>query len=126
MEYPDQCKGSRSAAGDILWNNMAMQIPVEISWDSQENAEKFTVQINNNNNECIDIAFSLTNHVIVTLPYYGYYSVNICSVNRCGNTCLDSIFELKKPNDTMSCNRGEDEPCSIRFYIMLSTGIILS
>ena len=61
------------------------QVPVNVSWDSPENAQEFMLQIIGKNTDYIR---SLENDVTVLLPY-GNYSATLCAINRCGNTCQD-------------------------------------
>ena len=59
------------------------QTPVNISWDSPSNQE-FMLRIYNTDYN--DTVHSFENSVIVLLPP-GTYSITLCAINRCGNTC---------------------------------------
>ena len=63
-----------------------VQVPVNISWDSPEDAQEFILQIYNN--EFNDTMRSIENSLVVLLPY-GTYSATLCTVNRCGKICQD-------------------------------------
>ena len=70
------------------------RVPVNISWDSSENAQEFKLQINSTGyNNTIR---SLENSVTTFLPR-GNYSATICSINRCGETCRNysNIFSAE-------------------------------
>ena len=72
---------SASSSEDVI------QVPVNVSWDSPENAQEFMLQIKNTDYN--NIIHSLENSVTVLLPYYGTYSATLCAINHCGKICQD-------------------------------------
>ena len=71
-----------------------MQVPVNVSWDTPENAQEFMLQIQGTDyNNTIR---SLENSITVLLPP-GTYSATLCAINRCGKTCRDypNIFSAQ-------------------------------
>ena len=79
---------------------MTIQVPVHLSWDSPENAQEFILQIEYYiNGEYNNTFRSLENDVTVLLPYYGYYSVNICCVNCCGKACENFSMSISGPQE---------------------------
>lgn len=70
------------------------QVPVNVSWDSPENAQEFMLQIKNTGYK--NTIRSLENSVTVLLPR-GTYSATLCTINRCGKTCQDfsNIFSAE-------------------------------
>jgi hypothetical protein len=79
-------------------------VPVNVSWDSPENAQESMLQIKNT--DYYNIIHSLENSVIVLLPY-GTYSATLCTINRCGKTCRDypNIFSVE-PRDRVRLKDG--------------------
>ena len=73
------------------------QVPVNVSWDSPENAQEFMLKIIGKNTDYNITIRSLENNVTVLLPYYGTYSATLCAINHCGNTCWDypNIFSAE-------------------------------
>lgn len=74
-----------------------MQVPVNVSWDSPENAQEFMLQIISKNTDFnITIGFFESN-VTTFFPYYGTYNATLCSINRCGKTCQTKTFNIEPP-----------------------------
>ena len=63
-----------------------MQVPVNVSWNSPENAQEFMLQIRSTD---YSTAIRSLESSITTLLPYGTYSATLCTINRCGKTCQD-------------------------------------
>ena len=68
------------------------KVPVNVSWDSPENAQEFMLEIIGENAN-YSTTVHLQSSVTVFLPY-GNYSATLCTVNRCGKTCLDNSTDF--------------------------------
>ena len=85
-----------------------MQVPVNVSWDSPDNAQEFTLQIMNPTYSTT--IRSLESRVTVWLPY-GTYSATLCATNRCGQECRDflDIFRIAPPQTTQTPQTPEED-----------------
>jgi hypothetical protein len=81
-----------------------IQVPVNVSWDSPENAREFMLQFMNTSYS--NTIRSLESSVTVFVPY-GTYSATLCTINRCGQACRDPKVFTAEPQP-----RPEETTCS--------------
>lgn len=99
--YLLKCAGAPSPVTSLNYSQVLVsssknmtQVPVNVSWDSPENAQEFMLQIMNTSYSTT--VRSLESSVTVPLPY-GTYSATLCAINRCGQECRDysNIFRIE-------------------------------
>ena len=87
-----------------------MQVPVDVSWDSPDNAQEFMLQIMNPTYSTT--IRSLESSVTVKLPC-GTYSATLCAINRCGQECRDFpdifIIEPQQPQQPQQTTQTPEE-----------------
>ena len=80
------------------------EVLVHFSWNPSENAEAYTLQVNNS---AVVIEIRSLESSATLLLQYGNYSATLCVLNRCGKACSNHSTSIPRPEPQQNSTTGK-------------------